>query len=269
MIGNALVLHSSKACGAKKFAPFRRREQVRPYCQQAAPLMRVRIVPIIVDENPGRAAGFQHAKNFADAHSRIGPVVRRLDGNGMRKEIRLPGNFLDFPGDEHQVFEIHTGAASVADHFVGNVHSHHAALRNKLGQSPRKPARSASHVEHIVRRRQPHLFQHRKGNGQVVLLHALATACFRPAVELFAQHFARLRHPHTPFNRFGQLHRPPAVGAYLGARRRQSTAVTAESPGTYGSIPDLQRFVGSHGPDQRGPPANDGPTQKEVHKKNT
>src|SRR5690349_18299018 len=95
-IGDAFVLYVSKTGGAKNLAPFFRGEQMGFHREQIAPLMTVWIVAIVVDENPRRAAWLQHAKHFANAGGGIGPVIRRLDGNRVREEIRFPGNFLHF-----------------------------------------------------------------------------------------------------------------------------------------------------------------------------
>src|SRR5215469_7995289 len=181
--------HVTKIGGTEKFAPVFPGEQVRFYREQFAPLVAMRIVSVVVDPNPRRPAGLQHAKNLADAGGGIGPVIRRLDGNRVREEIRLPGNSLHFAGDKHQVFKMYAVAASVANHFVGNVHAHYAALRNQFSQPPRKPARTASNIENVVRRAELHFLEDRQGDGQVLLLHALPAARFRPAVEFLAQGF--------------------------------------------------------------------------------
>ena len=170
----------------------------------------------------------EHAKQFADAGGGIGPVIRGFDGNRVRKEIRFPRNLLDFTSDEHQIVEIRAGAARVANHFVGNVHAHDAALGNEFCQPPGKPAGSATDVEDVVGGSELHFFQDRQGDRQVILLHTLAAAGFRPAVEFLTQGFAGLRLRHTPFDRVSQLHHPAAGGAEMCAIRRQSAALRTE-----------------------------------------
>src|SRR5205823_27707 len=231
--------------------------------------MAMRIVAIVVDENPSRPTGFQYAKNFADARGRIRPVVRRLYGNRVREKIRLPGNFVHFAGDEHQIFKIAAGAARVANHLVRNVHSHDAALRHQFPQPPRKPPRSAAHVENIVRRREPHFLEHRQRDRQVLLFHAFAAPRFRPTVELLAQRLVRLRVRHASFRGIRQLHCPAAGGTEARAIRRKRAAMRAESAGAYGNVTDFHGSLRSRGPDERDTPADDGPAEKEVHQKNT
>src|SRR5256884_2261541 len=100
MVSDSFGLHISETGSAKPFAPFRCGEQVCFDREQTAPLMSMRIVAIVVDEDPSRAAGLQHPEDFANAGDRIGPVISRFDGNDMREKIRLPGNLLYFAGDE-------------------------------------------------------------------------------------------------------------------------------------------------------------------------
>src|SRR5690349_6187622 len=171
-IRNTFVPHVSETRSTEKLAPFLGGEQMCIYREQIAPLMTMRIVAVVVDENPRRAAGLHHAKNVANAGGRIRPVIRRLDGNRVREEIRLPGNFLHFAGNKHQVFELHAGAPRVANHLVGNIHADHAALRHEFAQPPREPAGPTSNVENAVAWSEPHFLQNRQRNGQVVLLHA-------------------------------------------------------------------------------------------------
>src|SRR5437588_9568314 len=186
----------------------------------------------------------------------------------MGEEIRLPRNLLDFAGDEHQISILAAGAPRAANHSLGNVHSHDASPGNMFCQAPRKPARSAPDIEYIVSGCKPHFFEHWQCNGQVLLLHALAAPGFRPALKLFPQHLARLRLRRAWFRRIGQLHRPAAVRAYLRARRRESTAAAAESAGAHRNAVHLKSFAFRHRPDHGDPPADHGPTKKEVHQKN-
>src|SRR5882762_2426706 len=65
----------------------------------------MRIVSIVVDEDPRRPAFAQHAKNLAQAARRIRPVVSRLDRNRSCEEIRVPGNFVHAADDEHRVLQ--------------------------------------------------------------------------------------------------------------------------------------------------------------------
>ena len=74
-----------------------------------------------------------------------------------------------------------------ADHFIGNVHSDDAAFRHDPRNPPRKPSRATAHVQHVFRRRQPHLLHHRQRDRQMVSFHSFAAPGFGPAVELFAQ----------------------------------------------------------------------------------
>jgi hypothetical protein len=50
-------------------------------------------------------------------------------------------------------------------------------------------ARPAADVQDVIRWRKPHLFQHRQGDGQVVLLHPLAPPRLRPAVKFLSKQF--------------------------------------------------------------------------------
>src|SRR5437870_3845922 len=56
MVSDSFGLHISETGSAKPFAPFRCGEQVCFDREQTAPLMSMRIVAIVVDEDPSRAA---------------------------------------------------------------------------------------------------------------------------------------------------------------------------------------------------------------------
>src|SRR2546429_9401716 len=94
---------------------------------------------------------------------------------------------------------------------------------------------------YIVRRRKLHLLEDRQGDGQVLLLHALTAARFRPAVELLAQNLAGFWFCHSHFPGIRQLHRPVAGRTEMCAVRRQPAALAAEPAGTYqnGSHPGV------------------------------
>ena len=66
-----------ESCVAKHFLPFFGGKQMGGDRKFFAPRMAIRIVAIIVDQDPGRAAFVQDAINFADALSRVRPVVRK------------------------------------------------------------------------------------------------------------------------------------------------------------------------------------------------
>src|SRR5713101_5360649 len=63
----------------------------------------MRVVAVIVDENPCGAAFAQDTEDFFDAAGWIGPVVSRLDGDRAIEEIRFPGNAFNAADDEHGV----------------------------------------------------------------------------------------------------------------------------------------------------------------------
>ena len=60
---------------------------------------------------------------------------------------------------------------------------------NLLGKQAGQPARAAADVENIIFRSKAHAVEHGKDNRQVILLHALAAARFRPAVEFLTKRF--------------------------------------------------------------------------------
>src|SRR6202046_1088789 len=78
-IGEQTMGDICESCFAKQFFPFSGGKQMRRDGKFFSPLVGVRVVAIIVDQDPGRAAFMQHAINFADAFGRGGPVVGRLD----------------------------------------------------------------------------------------------------------------------------------------------------------------------------------------------
>src|SRR5580704_19745747 len=55
-IGNALVFYSGKSCLDEKLGPLGGRKQMNGNTQNVSPLMRVRVVPVVVDEQPRRSA---------------------------------------------------------------------------------------------------------------------------------------------------------------------------------------------------------------------
>jgi hypothetical protein len=58
-----------------------------------------------------------------------------------------------------------------------------------FGDQASEPSGAATEIEDVIFRGQAHAVEHGKDNGQVILLHALAAARFRPAVELLTKRF--------------------------------------------------------------------------------
>src|SRR6266568_1033758 len=75
-INDAFVSDILETSRAEQFGPFLARKKMRGYRQQISPMVAVRIVAVVVDEDPRRPALVQHAKNISEAGSRIGPVIR-------------------------------------------------------------------------------------------------------------------------------------------------------------------------------------------------
>src|SRR5215471_9127989 len=119
------------------------------YTQDSAPLMRVHIFAIVVHEHQGRAAFPQDAVNFAQSGARIRPIIGGLDGNGVREEISIPGDFLRLADDEHGVLEVEVIAAGAANHLVGYIDADDAAVGYLLGNETREPTRAAADVEDV------------------------------------------------------------------------------------------------------------------------
>lgn len=186
-IGYAFVLNAGKSHFGEKLCPFGGRKQMRRDTQNFAPLMSMHVFAVVVDEHPGRAAFAQNAVNFAQSGARIGPVVCSLDGNRVREEVGVPGNFSRLPDDKHGVLEIEVIAAGAANHLVGNIDSDDSPLGHLLGNETSQPTRAAANVEDVIFGAEAHAVEHRKDDGQVILLHALAAAGFRPAVEFLTQ----------------------------------------------------------------------------------
>src|SRR5206468_7638880 len=75
-IHDAFVRDILETGSAEQFGPFLAGKKMRGYRQQISPMVAVRIVAVIVDEDPGRPALVQDAKNISEAGSRIPPVIR-------------------------------------------------------------------------------------------------------------------------------------------------------------------------------------------------
>src|SRR6266568_7136633 len=75
-IHDAFVCDILETSRAEQFGPFLGGKKMRRYRQQISPVMAVRIVAVVVDEDPRRPALVQNAKNISEAGSRIGPVIR-------------------------------------------------------------------------------------------------------------------------------------------------------------------------------------------------
>src|SRR6266404_2561153 len=80
-IHDSFVHHICESRVSKQLRPLVAGKQVRRHGEQLTPLVAVRIVAVIVDQNPSRPAVAQHAKNIFDSGGRIRPVVRRFHGN--------------------------------------------------------------------------------------------------------------------------------------------------------------------------------------------
>src|SRR6266481_376683 len=59
----------------------------------------MRIVAVIVNEDPRRAAISENTKNIFEARRGVGPVIGRFHGNHVREKVRLPGYLRDFSRD--------------------------------------------------------------------------------------------------------------------------------------------------------------------------
>src|SRR6266404_1490118 len=158
--------------------------------------MAIRIVSIIVDEDPRRPAFAQHSKNLAQTACRIRPVVCRLDRNRSCEKIRVPGNFIHAADDEHRVLERDVVSSRAAHHFVGNIHADNAPFWHAFGKEPLQPSCAAAHVEDIVFRRQLHQIENRQRDRKMVFFHLLAAALFSPAIEFFTQRLVVLEFRH-------------------------------------------------------------------------
>src|SRR5258708_2762364 len=82
-IHNALLRHICETCGAEMLRPFLGGPEVRLHRQQLSPLVAVRIVAVIIDEHPNRAAFPENPKNILDSRGWVGPVIRRFNGYRM------------------------------------------------------------------------------------------------------------------------------------------------------------------------------------------
>src|SRR5712664_356117 len=185
-IHDALVHYVRESRSTEQSAPFLGGQKMRGHREETSPLVAVRIVAIVVDQDPRRAPVAENPKNILDAGGGIGPVIRRFDGNRMREKVRLPGDLGNFTRDKHQIVEVHAASPRVTDHFVRNIHPHHAALGHQFRQPPRKPPRPATYIQDIVRWSKPHFLQHRQRDRQVLLLHSFAPPGLRPAVKFLS-----------------------------------------------------------------------------------
>src|SRR5260370_34519500 len=75
-INDSLVRHFRKSRGAKQFGPFLGRQETRGYRKETSPLVAMRIVAIVVDQDPYRAAIAEYTENIFGACRGIGPVIR-------------------------------------------------------------------------------------------------------------------------------------------------------------------------------------------------
>src|ERR1700739_2799738 len=63
-INNPLMQDVNESSRSEKLRPLLRQQQMRRHSQQWPPLVAMRIVPIIIDQNPSRPAWPQHPKNL-------------------------------------------------------------------------------------------------------------------------------------------------------------------------------------------------------------
>src|SRR5207245_9091816 len=75
-IHDAFVSDILETCRAEQLGPLFGGKKMRGYRKQISPVVAMRIVAVVVDEEPRRPALVQHAKNISEAGSRIGPVIR-------------------------------------------------------------------------------------------------------------------------------------------------------------------------------------------------
>src|SRR5260370_29634295 len=114
-IGYAFLFHVGKSRRSKKRGPLGGGKQVRGNAQIFAPLMRMDIFAVIVDERPGRPAFAQDAVNFAQSRARIGPIVRGFHGNRVGEEVAVPGYRFLLAAHEHSRVDVQIAAAGAAD----------------------------------------------------------------------------------------------------------------------------------------------------------
>ena len=177
----------SEARTPEKLAPFIGREKMRGDREERAPLLAVRIVAIVVDQDPGRSALAQNAIDFFQPRGGIGPVVGRFDGDRVGEEVRFPRNLGRLTNDKEQIVVVQAGPPSPVHHLVRNVHSDDAAFRDQLCKPPRKPAGAAADIQHVVSPPEAHLLEHRQRDGEMLVLHALAAPGLGPAIKFAAQ----------------------------------------------------------------------------------
>ena len=183
------VFHAGETRLGEKRGPFGGGDEVGGDGQDFAPLMRMHVFAVIIDEDPGHATVAQDAVNFAQSSARIGPIVGRFDGNRVCEEMGIPGNLFGLADDEHGVFQAEVVAAGASNHLVGNIEADDAPFGHLLGKQTNQPAGATAHVEDVIFGTEAHAVEHRKHDREVILLHALAAARFRPAVKFLTKRF--------------------------------------------------------------------------------
>jgi len=188
-IGYAVVFHLGKSGLGEKRDPFGSGKQMRGDAQNFAPLMRVFVLAVVVDEQPSLAPFAQDALNFPQSGEGIRPIIGGFHGDRVVEEVGVPGKFFRLADDEHGVFEIGVAAASAANHLVRNIHAYDSTFGHLLGKQARQPTRAAADIQDIIFGREAHAVEYGKHDRQMILLHALAAARFRPAIKFLAKRF--------------------------------------------------------------------------------
>ncbi len=78
-----------------------------------------------IDQDEQAAVRRHDAEEFGQRPVLVSIVVKRFDRKNLVEEVFFPGNLLRRSPNVQNIFKVFRGRPRLADHFVGNIETHH------------------------------------------------------------------------------------------------------------------------------------------------